>query len=241
MSALRGPHLSRHALPEITDTLDLRGVPSRDARSAAFERLCGLSLGQSVEIILDHPQGLLLQMLNRQMRGRICWNIFSGSPWRVVLWHRDGGPATTISAVLGRDHEQLDRALAHTLVAFQGIVGPEAEAILSGYLAVLTRHIAAENALAAWLPVAAIQGHDPVADMITEHETILADIDRITSLQDEPPAMRAPFLALLSGSLAKHEGKEEQFLFPVWDLMLTRLSREQCDSLMQDLEHALVP
>lgn len=241
MCALRGPRLSRHVPPEITDTLDLRGVPFPDARSTAFERLCALSLGESVEIILDRPQELLLEMLNRQMRGRICWNIFSGSPWRVVLWHRDGGPATTISALLGRDHERLDRALAHTLVAFQGNVGPEAETILSGYLAALARHIAAENALAARLPVAPAHGHDPVADMIAEHETILVEIDRITCLQDEPPAMRAPFLALLSGSLAKHEGKEEQFLFLVWDLMLTRLPRAQCDPLMQDLERTLVP
>ncbi|MHB1951601.1 MAG: hemerythrin domain-containing protein [Acidiferrobacteraceae bacterium] len=233
--------MSRYVPPDVTDTLDLRGVPPGDARASAFERLSLLSLGQSFEIILDRPQELLLETLNRQMRGRMCWNISSDRPWRVILWHRDGGPATTVSAILGRDHDSLDRTLAHTLVAFQGGVSAEIETILSGYLVALTRHIAAENALANRLRVPPVDGRDPVADMIAEHETIMVDIDRIAALGDEPQALRAPFLALLSGALAKHEGKEEQFVFPVWDLMLARLPGPECDSLMQDLEHALLP
>ena len=59
--------------------------------------------------------------------------------------------------------------------------------------------------------------------MLREHDELLAQLNVVEGCFAEAPAGQAPepweiepFVAILSGTLAKHEYREESQLFPLW-------------------------
>ncbi|MHB8416204.1 MAG: hemerythrin domain-containing protein [Acidiferrobacteraceae bacterium] len=226
------------------ETVDLRGYPSRAAHDVTYERLATLPPGHSLEILLGELPYPFFETLNRQLRGRICWKEApTARPWRVFVWHRDDGPVLTLGALLGRDHERLDTLFAIVLTMIEGGRGAEATVAFSSYASDLRRHINAENALTLRLRIPLAMGRDPITELKEEHERIITELDLIerVAANEVMDSTIAPLFALFSGLLAKHEGREEQVLFPVWDLNLRHLDERSRADLLGNIKEILVP
>ena len=119
----------------------------------------------------------------------------------------------------------------------------EAERALSIAIAAgLKRHIQTENDILA--PSFRIPDAEPVAIMLHEHDDILAQTANIESFFTAKELVQAwevsPFLAILSGTMAKHEGREEQNLFPQWDIALRKASSEDREALLMRVQRILL-
>lgn len=231
----------REENPEI---VDLRGYPSRVAHDVTYERLATLPQGHSLEILLGELPYPFFETLNRQLRGRICWKEApTERPWRVFVWHRDDGPGLTLGALLGRDHDRLDALFAIVLTLIEGGRWTEATVAFSSYASDLRRHINAENVLTLRLRIPLAMGRDPLMELKEDHERIIAELDLIerVTANEVMDSTIAPLFALFSGLLAKHEGREEQVLFPAWDLNLRHLDERSRTDLLGNIEEILVP
>jgi hemerythrin-like domain-containing protein len=110
----------------------------------------------------------------------------------------------------------------------------------------LKRHIAVEDKMLA--PRLGVPrdpaGGDPLSIMLREHREILAQFELIEAcFAAQPPdaAEASAFFAILSGTMAKHEHREENNLFPLWSAALARLSRDEAEALERQVAAALGP
>jgi hypothetical protein len=108
----------------------------------------------------------------------------------------------------------------------------------------LRRHLEVENELLARaLPaVVAPDGTDHVGIMRREHDEILAQLLEVeaTFAAEAPETWEVePFVAILSGTLAKHEYREESNLFPHWQSAVGRLPPERSDALLAAVQRVL--
>ncbi len=78
-------------------------------------------------------------------------------------------------------------------------------------------------------------GFEPLDTMLREHEDLLAQLAVVEAALDDEPWELESYVAMLSGTLAKHEHREETGLFPVWDLRLAALDAASRAAL----EHAI--
>ncbi|MFA9460208.1 hemerythrin domain-containing protein [Thiohalorhabdus sp. Cl-TMA] len=208
--------------------LDLRDEPRpRMAALAAVQQREG---GVPLEILFAEEPTLLMQAVSLMVRNRIHWDLVDGEEeaWRVRVVDRDSVEPDSLTDLLSRDHERLDRlfgiALQHANKGEIAAALPLVEACHQG----LRRHIYCENDVLAphfGIPEATAQD-DPTSTMIQEHRTILqemAEIRDMARLEEAADAsMIAALMGILSGSLAKHEGREEQNLFPKWEAAMRR-------------------
>jgi hypothetical protein len=74
--------------------------------------------------------------------------------------------------------------------------------------------------------------------MLREHGELLVQLDAVERCLADAPADAAPeawelepFVAILSGTLAKHEYREENQLFPLWAARLEQRARQERESL----------
>lgn len=210
-----------------TTCFDLRHLETAAARGEAFHRVRDIAPGDCVTLMLNEDPAILMACLGLQTRHRIRWQVeeAEAGTWRVRVRHRDDGDADSLRILLGGDHERLDRlfvqALHHVNAGRTGVAAP----LVAAYALGLRRHVHAENeVLASGIPLPRDAARrDPVSVMLDEHARILEQIAFLTAFFADglPPASEAaPFLALLSASLAKHENREEQNLFPLWDAAL---------------------
>lgn len=214
--------------------LDLRDTGGLAPHSYAFYALRELRRGEAVRLLVPDEPRLLMESVALQLRQGIHWRLLEAGPplWTVEVRRREDVEASDLIDLLTRDHLRIDRLLAEALhSANRG----DAEAALSPFrrfAACLRQHLAAENEIIAPrfdLPRSP-RGDDPTSIMLREHEEIEQQVVMIEETVDEgaaDAATLATFFALLSGQLAKHEGREENNLFPHWERLLKNLQGEE--------------
>ena len=82
--------------------------------------------------------------------------------------------------------------------------------------------------------------------MLREHRELLEQLRVVESgLRDTPAGVQPeawelePFVALLTGTLAKHEHREEGSVFPLWAARHARLSEDAAAALLGQVQDAL--
>lgn len=226
--------------------IDLRERGDLPAHTYAFYRLRTLREGQIAELIAPDEPSLTLDAVSLNLRHRIHWELVEAGPplWRVRVAPREDVEASTLMDVLQRDHERVDRlfasALGHVNLGQLAAAATELEEFGRG----LRRHIHVENELLApaFSGPRRPFGDDPTSIMLREHEEILQQLTLIeASFDDGLPAAAevAPFFAMLSGQLAKHEGREELNLFPLWSRALRAAGPEAEPALVRRVKAAL--
>jgi len=207
------------------ETIDLRGEAR--PRMAAFATLKEKGTDQPLELVFADEPSLLMQAVALMMRHRIHWEITDATAgaYRVRVVDRDTVAPETITELLSRDHERLDRLFA---IALQHANRGEVEAVqalVEEFYVSQCRHLYAENDVLTprfGLP-RADDRNDATSAMLDEHDNILGELDQIRELLAlGDTGMVAAMMAILSGTLAKHEGREESNLFPQWDAALRR-------------------
>lgn len=220
--------------------LDLCGL-GEHAHTRAYYTLRELRAGQCFEVRLDQEPRMLMDAVSLQLRHGIHWEtVESGPPvWRLTVQRREDVAPVDLIDLLERDHLRIDRLFASALHKVNAGDLEGAAPDFRAYGEGLRRHVHVENELI--VPLLDLPrspgGQDPTSIMLREHDEIL---DQTVMLEhefaegvDEAWAV-APFFALISGALAKHEGREEQNLFPHW----SRALRERPDEAAEMLERA---
>ncbi|WP_422126548.1 hemerythrin domain-containing protein [Thioalkalivibrio sulfidiphilus] len=210
-------------------TLDLRGLGSH-AHTRAYYTLKELRPGQVFEVLLDQAPEMLMEAVSLQLRHGIHWQTDAEGPplWRLSVRRREDVEPVDLVDLLTRDHLRIDRLFASALhkVNAEDLSGAEPD--FRAYVTGLRRHIQVENELI--VPLLDLprhpSGQDPTSVMLREHEQILEQTALLEGQFDEGVDAGwevAPFFALISGALAKHEGREETNLFPHWSRALRSL------------------
>jgi len=202
---------------------DLRRLPASRVQTAAFYEVKDLAAGDAVVLLTADDPRLVMESLNLQLRDALAWETQAtaeGFRTRVVL-REETAPADVVD-LLTRDHRRVDELLARALRRINAADVAGARPLLAEFAAGLRRHIRVENELLApMLPQpAGPDGTSHVAIMLREHEEILAQLGEVEAsfaFGAAPEAWEVePFVAILSGTLAKHEHREESNLFPHW-------------------------
>jgi uncharacterized protein (DUF2249 family)/hemerythrin-like domain-containing protein len=224
---------------------DLRQAPPGRVQTAAFYEVRDLAAGESVVLLTRDDPALLMESLNLQLRGELAWD--SGrvdGGWRTAVRRRaETAPRDAID-LLARDHRRLDELLAVALRRVNAGDLGGAEPLVAEFARGIRRHIQVENErLAPQLPaVVSPDGTDHVAIMRREHDEILAQLAELesalgTGSQDGWAV--EPFMAILSGTLAKHEHREEATLFPRWQAAIDALGAARSGALLAEVGEAL--
>jgi|GEM_PF-642850 len=207
--------------------IDLRESGTLPAHTYAYYQLRDIRRGEVREVVSPEEPTLLMESVSHQLRHEIHWEIAAAGPpqWRVRVRHRDDVPASSLVDALERDHLRLDRLFADALHATNEGDLATAARCLRGFGLGLRRHLHVENEVLAPAFVAPrdAQGADPTSIMLSEHEELLVQVERLEAyFQGGLPEAQevAPLFALLSGQLAKHEAREELNLFPNWGIAI---------------------
>jgi hypothetical protein len=228
-----------------TDLVDLRPEPPGRVQTAAFYAVRDLAPGASVVLLTAASPELMMASLGLQLRNAIAWEIARDpSGWRTVVRRRAETAPTGVIDLLVRDHHRLDELLAAALrrVNAQDLAG--ARPLVAAFAAGLAAHIRVENELLAPRLPAGIAADvaDPAGIMLREHDEILEQLRAVEAALAEaaPEAWDVePFVAILSGTLAKHEHREESNLFPRWQGALERLAPDAAQALFEDVRRTL--
>jgi len=226
-------------------TVDLRSEPPGQVQTAAFYAVRDLQPGDSVVLLTATPPELLMASLGLQLRDAIAWEIACEPPgWRTVVRRRTDTAPSGVIDLLVRDHHRLDELLAVALrrVNAQDLAG--ARPLVEAFAAGLAAHLRVENELLAPRLSAgtAANDADPAGVMLREHDEILVQLRAVESALAEPAPEAwevEPFVAILSGTLAKHEHREESSLFPRWQAALDAMAVDAAGALFQDVRRAL--
>jgi len=222
----------------MSETLDLRVEADSRLALAALGALRELRPGHELRLITREDPTLLLESLNLQLRDALRWDLgASGGHWEAcVRLAQDAAPRDVLDT-LRRDHRRLDELLAKALRRLNAGDVAGARPLLETFAAGLRRHARAENELLAPAlgPRPAVE---PLEIMLREHDELLVQLDAVEVCFAEAPAGQAPvaweiepFVAILSGTLAKHEYREESQLFPLWLAALLRRPQGEGESL----------
>jgi hypothetical protein len=225
--------------------IDLRGEPSGRVQTAAFYAVRDLGPDEAVSLLTAADPALMMASLNLQLRDALAWEVEREAlAWRTVVRRRADTAPSGVVDVLVRDHRRLDELLAVALrrVNAQDLAG--ARPLVAEFAAGIARHVAVENELLAprLPPVLAPDGSDHVGIMLGEHDEILAQLGTVEAALAEsaPEAWEVePFLAILSGTLAKHEHREESNLFPRWQAALDALPPDGARALLAEVQRTL--
>lgn len=226
-------------------TVDLRSEPPGQVQTAAFYAVRDLQPGDSVVLLTAASPELLMASLGLQLRDAIAWEIACEPPgWRTVVRRRTDTAPSGVIDLLVRDHHRLDELLALALrrVNAQDLAG--ARPLVAAFAAGLAAHLRVENELLAprLSAGAAADDADPAGIMLREHDEILVQLRAVESALAEPAPEAwevEPFVAILSGTLAKHEHREESGLFPRWQAALDAMAADAAGALFQDVRRAL--
>lgn len=226
--------------------IDLRAEPPSRVLTAAFYGVKDLQKGETAVLLVLEEPTLIMQSLNLQMRNNLHWSVSQSKPgtWRVEVRHREDVAPADIIDLLTRHHKTLDGVFALALRHVNAGNADEAAPRLAEFGCSLRRHIEVENELLAGRLILPRDPHgaDPLSIMLREHDEILAQLALIESCfgQGLPDAGEAgAFVAILSGTLAKHEYREENNLFPLWNAVLQRASPQDAEALLAKVEAML--
>jgi uncharacterized protein (DUF2249 family) len=224
---------------------DLRNEPEGRVQTAAFYEVRDLAPGESVVLLTRGDPGLLMESLSLQLHGVLAWETERmGGEWRTAVRRRaETAPRDAID-LLARDHRRLDDLLAHALRRVNAGDLASAAPLVAEFARGIRRHIQVESdRLAPHLPaVVSPDGTDHVAIMQREHDEILVQLAALeTALATGAPEgwEVEPFMAILSGTLAKHEHREEANLFPRWQAAVDALGAERSGALLAEVSRAL--
>lgn len=226
-------------------TIDLRSEAPGRVQTAAFYAVRELQPGESVALLTAASPELMMASLGLQLRDAIAWEIArEASGWRTVVRCRSDTAPSGVIDLLVRDHRRLDELLAVALrrVNAQDLAG--ARPLVAAFAAGLAAHLRVENELLApRLPARAAAGEeDPAAVMLREHDELVVQLRAVEDALAEaaPEAWEVePFVAILAGTLAKHEHREESNLFPRWQAALDALPEEDAGALFGNARRAL--
>lgn len=228
-----------------TATLDLRKEISSHVQSAAFYTLRDMTRGQAVILLTAEEPSLMMQSLNLQLRHNLAYGIRAvEGGWRVDVQRREDVPVQDVPDALMRDHKRMDALLGSAIQHLNRGDAAGAAPLLHDFAAVLKRHVEVEDGLLAPLlaPAGAQPQDAPQAIMQREHGEILAQLSLIEEClaQDPLPAGElAAYSSILSGTMAKHEYREENNLFPQWQRALIRKTTVEQKEIMSRVETLL--
>jgi len=226
--------------------LDLTGEPSSMLQSAAYHALKDLARGMTMIVLTAQEPSMMMQTVNLHLRDNLSWETTQDSPghWRTVVRHREDVAATDVVDLLVRDHKRLDDLFARALHNVNAGNVVDAAPLMKAFSEGLRRHIDVENNIL--LPAFSAPrdpfGGDPTSTMLREHEEILGQAAVIESYFDEavPDAKEvSAFFAILSGTLAKHEYREESNLFPHWSAAIHKVSPDAQQALFRKVQLVL--
>jgi len=225
--------------------VDLRAEPAGRVQTAAYYAVRDLGPGESVILLTTAAPELLMASLNLQLRDAVAWQVERDTVgWRTTVRRRADTAPSGVIDLLVRDHRRLDELLAVALRRVNANDLAGARPLLAEFAAGIARHLRAENdVLAPLLPaVVAADGADHVGIMLREHDEILAHLEQVEAAlgEDAPePWEVEPFVAILSGTLAKHEHREESNLFPRWQGALNAPAPDVAGELFDAVRRAL--
>ncbi len=229
-------------------SLDLRQRGDMAAHSWLYYQLRELDRSCIYDILSDEAPALVMESVSLQLRHEISWRITEQGPplWRVEVRHRDLAPIQGLADLLERDHLRLDHLFAQALHSANAGDMETCARALKAFEEGLQRHLQAEDEVLAPAFRGPNPGHDqdPTTIMLREHQQILEQLALLSAsfVDGLPPAEEvAPLLGLLSGQLAKHEGREEQNLFPLWNRALKAAGAEAEQALVDRIERLLRP
>jgi len=210
--------------------VDLRDTAPSRVQTAAFYAVRDLGPGQAVTLITAESPELMMAGLNLQLHDALAWETLrSADGFRTRVVPRDETEPRDVIDLLVRDHRRLDERLAIALRRVNAGDMAEAGRLIAEFAAGLKRHLEAEDVLLAERtpqPQGA-GGASHVAIMLREHAEIraqLAEVETGFGAAEPPePWEVEPFVAILSGTIAKHEHREESNLFPHWRAALARM------------------
>ena len=215
--------------PQTVDpqTVDLSPLPPSQVQTAVYYEVRDLARGQARAFIFSVEPAMLLDSVNLQMRGRLRWEITALPPdrWRAMVRRVEDVPVADVMDALRRDHQRLDELFSRALHLSDAGRVAEAEPVVRAFVAALERHLGVESELLARairVPPDA-SGQDPTAVMLAQHDQILREARAIAATFTEgvtEAAEVSPLFAILAGTLAKHEVREEASLFPHWGAAL---------------------
>ena len=224
--------------------VDLCTIAASRLQSAALQAVRELRPGEIIHLLTGQEPSLMLQSLNLQLRHILNWRISAPEPgkWRVLIRHREDVTPCDLMDILSRDHQRLDELFGLSLQLVNAGKMSEAAPLVMEFAAGLKRHIQIENDILA--PSFRIPVPEAVAIMLHEHDDILAQTANIESLFAGDELVQAwevsPFLAILSGVMAKHEHREEQNLFPQWDIALRMAAPADRQALLTRVQQILL-
>jgi iron-sulfur cluster repair protein YtfE (RIC family) len=225
--------------------VDLHAEPAGRVQTAAYYAVRDLGPGESVILLTVDAPELLMASLNLQLRDAVAWQI-EREPrgWRTTVRRRADTAPSGVIDLLVRDHRRLDELLAVALRRVNANDLAGARPLLAEFATGIARHLRAENdLLAPRLPAAVVaDGADHVGIMLREHDEILAQLEQVEAALDEAapePWEVEPFIAILSGTLAKHEHREESNLFPPWQAAFEALAPDAAGELFDAVRRAL--
>lgn len=231
----------------MTETeLDLRDTAPSRVQTAAFYAVRDLARGQAVILLTAENPELLMASLNLQLRDALAWETRATTGgFRTRVVPRDETPPTDVIDLLTRDHHRLDERLAIALRRINVGDVTEAGRLFVEFAAGLMRHLEAEDVLLAErIPQPqGPEGASHVETMLREHAEIRAQLGEVEKEfgSAAPPEAWAvePFIAILSGTIAKHEHREESNLFPHWRAALARMDAVTQAALLAEVRAIL--
>ncbi len=230
-------------MPEAV-TRDLRDERPGHVIGAALDCAKTVRPGTTVTLLLGQEPSLLMASLNLQLRENLVWEVVEADgAWRVTVRHCGDVAATDVLALLTADHKRIDGLLAQALGRLNRGETVSVVPVLREFAARLQRHVAFEDGeLAASLGAAQAASDQPAAIMLREHREIAQQMALVEeALVAEPldGAELGIYCAILSGTLAKHEYREEHKLFPLWRSALSRRGERERAGLLDRARDAL--
>ena len=225
--------------PEI---VDLTHEPTSRVQAAAFYALRGIRPGRTVELLTATEPELLMRSLDLQLGHRLAWTTEAqGPPWRTVVKHREDAPPADVVDLLQREHRRLDGLLAHATRLLNQGNATEAAPVLKQFVRDLTRHLQVEDEVITPALGPGAGRDEACAAMLREHTEIASQLKLIEdNLGGEEDATEvSTYCAILAGTLAKHEYREEQTVLPQWRVALAQRGAEEGAALLRQIRALL--
>lgn len=206
------------------DLVDITGEPPSRVPGAAFHAVRDLRPGQCVVLLTSEEPSLLMRSLDLQAGHKLAWSVSEeGGRWRTVVRHRADAAPTDVLDLLQREHQRLDSLLARAVRLLDSGDAAAATPLLVEFTHALMRHLYVEDEVLTPFFGADATADDAAAIMRREHAQIAGQLELIGDCLGQSGAGDASaYCAILSGTLAKHEHREEQNVFPRWRALLAR-------------------
>jgi iron-sulfur cluster repair protein YtfE (RIC family) len=217
------------------ETLDLRAEPESGHALATIAAIRG-SGGQRLVLLTRDDPSLLMASLNLQFRDALAWETRREAGfWRTLVRPDVADSPASLVDRLVRDHRRMDEQLARALRLLNAGEAGLAQGLLREFARGLRLHLRAEDDI-----LAPALGPDPAANplaaMLHEHAELVSQLEAVeAALAGEVWELEA-YVAMLSGTLAKHEHREETNLLPVWAARLEAVD----DATRECLERSVI-